>query len=705
MNKLLFTLMNNANIVSVPLQPLAPANQKLVNENFVLDTLFKINRVGYSKEDTEKNIDKPLEVLVRLKEKNLDENSTENLDIHKITDYYTNENDHFVKSVLGLLTDVSSVTPSSTSPLIAINFKNRKNIELNLIKLAVSENVAKVTSFEVPSNFDAKPVKNSFKTNATSIKTSSLNRKIFERVGVAEQMDEDNNHENNKMWYNTTLGVYDAWTNLHKGNPNLNGWIPKIVYNYESDSGDNSQAASSKRHADDTTSIITGVNGINDYHIDIYSAYENLKEQDENKSLNLWIEKMDWMIENGVGVITNSWSYDVSLSKAKKYPYFYGYSERSYYLDFIARKYGIISVFSTGDYERDPENMAISSLALSHNSVMVGSTTQDGSKRSNFSGYKVADDNILTKPLVVAPGEHFMFASTEPGTQTDLAISTGSGTSYAAPVVTGLITTLLRHNHKLAKKPAAILAILTAGSEEIKGYSKDKDNGLNSEVGAGLVNYKRMQKAADNVSFIDTEYFRQHISSEFYLSKDDNINISTAWLYNAGYIDYNEGVPDKPKDYDKKPDWIKDWHYLEWIPIVGYLVLAGKQSLFDEDVKRWEQAKKTYDDKLREHKSSLNTFGKKDDIENWKSIETLKKEHGSSWYTPLDLDLRLERYDSDDGLWREVASSRSSKSNVEFIRFKATKNGKYRIIVEKYVNSNSGIVKERIKGALTYVIN
>ncbi|PAK21367.1 hypothetical protein CJJ23_02395 [Mycoplasmopsis agassizii] len=712
MKKFLFTLFNNVSVAAVPLQTLTPVTQQFIEDSTFLNTIFKIERIGYSQEDWEKNIDQPVEVLVRLSE-----NSNDSLSFDQLVEYYGGQNSKFVDIITKELVDIANITKSETSPFVTFTFKNRKNLGLNLVKLALNEKTIKVTSFETEATFDVEPISNSSYSTSTTIngiEYHEMNKKIFETVSVFNQMVKDNNANGriiNSHKPKIKVGVYEANATVYRNNPNfINSSVKNIHYYELTDKETNERVdllgRGSSDHADKVASVITGKNGIDNYITDIYSTYQKkqphfLSGKERKDLLSTWIRKIDWMIKNGVSVINNSWKVRLPMDTVRSDLSKFGYNEQAYYLDFIARKYGIINVIASGNDDQDQKYRSINSFALSHNSVVVGSTTEDGKKRSYFSEYETPDPKIQTKPLLVAPGENFAFSSTEHGTRFNEVRFTHSGTSFAAPIVTGLITTLLRHNPKLFKKPAAMLAVLTAGSKEMKGYAKNKTNGLNNEVGAGLINYEKMQKAADNVSFIDSYNFQNFTSKEIYLNKNDNLDISTAWLFNAGYIDIGEGKPVEPEDFNKRPDWIKDWNWLNFVPFgsFGYL---GKYSLFQEDVKRWEQKRQKHLDELKEYNNSLSDLSSnKYDKANWKSIETMKKQFGNSWYTPIDIDLKLEKYNSSSGQWNTVVSSISSYSNVEFIRHKVTESGRYRIVVYKHGKVSS----ERTIGAVTYVVN
>ncbi|WP_371246380.1 S8 family serine peptidase [Mycoplasmopsis agassizii] len=697
MSKALFNILNTASLLTAPFQTVSPVVQKTNDETPKLDFLYKIQRLGYNSENLEQNINEPVEILIRTIDKTTGNLDSKNINFDSIIEQYKKESDKLVTDLLLTLLDVSVITPSLTTPYITVRLRNRKNLEANLIKLAINNNIVRVTSYENVTKVNTIPLSNSSTQIAVlnNYTVSDYNKRIYETVGLLKQIQKDNSFEERTKISNKEVikvGIFEAEATVFDNNPNfymkdLGFENLRIHYYSPPGSGFDLKSRGKYDHADKVASVLTGRNGVDSYVTDIYSTFASESyghANDKSRVLTDWINKMDWMIVNGVKVINNSWKSITSISKAKDNLNDHGYNEQAYYLDYIASKYGITNVFAAGNDNLNLENRAINSATLAQNAIVVGSTTIDGTKKSDFSEYEGVEEQILTKPLVVAPGEGYAFASTEAGSIHDEKKFVSSGTSYSAPLVTGMITTLFRHYPSLYKDPAAIMAILSAGAKQIKGYSKNQTNGLNNQVGAGLVNYEKMDRAAKNAQRFDVKYPYPSFSREIELKVNDNIDVSIAWLNNGGYNNgsWLETRPVEPENLYKRPNWISDWSWLNAVPF-GFAAYLGKKSLFDEDVKRWEKARDEYYEKLRDYEEYHNKSAGTKEEQTWESSSYSKSLNGNEWFLPTDVDLKLMKFNENTKKWDVVATSESKTSNVEFIRFQAKESGKYKIKTER----------------------
>ncbi|PAK20932.1 hypothetical protein CJJ23_04555 [Mycoplasmopsis agassizii] len=710
-------ILSVANIVGASVLPVQTVstvqtqNAKDHLENFKFENIFKIVRNGYDHDNRDSKINEPVEVLVRIKDTVDFDEYEKTKDINNINSQYNSQNRNFLNSLQIDLFDLDFLTISKTTPYISFVFKNRKNLEKNLLILADSENSVSINSYESREYSEFKKASNNTQTYVSykAPYMESTFEQQFRTVGADKQREKDAlSAKLNKNLYNSNIrkikvGIYEATSSVDTNNSLFEG---KTIHYYDK-YGANAKYIENDRHSDSVASIIAGKNGIDKLVDDIYSVYmaDGDKAVTEiNKNGTLFAEmiaRYDWLISNGVKVINNSWGRNVSLSDAKANPDGYGYGNESYYLDFIARKYGIINVFAAGNERKRIVDSVITMAHLSHNSVVVGSTDIDGNELSSFSDYRSFDENIITKPLVVAPGEKYWLKSYDKYNNPQYGYE--RGTSFSTPIVTGLITMLLRNNYNLLGNPAAILAILTAGSKELEGYDEKQSNGLNEKVGAGLVNYELMQKAADNVrSIYVTENSREQIFDLNYLSRGQKLSISTAWLFDAGYLGYGESEPVRPKDYFKKPDWIKEWGWLNIIPL-GFTVYFGKLALYDQDVRNWEHEKQVYDQKISEYNKVHFTAGDPKHKPYWEHKENLARDFGTSWYIPTDIDLWLEKLNESTGNWEKVAYSSSNTSNVEFVRMKIKDSGRYRAVLHQYGKTKGRSLS--VQGSLTYVIS
>ncbi|VEU59610.1 S8 family serine peptidase [Mesomycoplasma neurolyticum] len=393
-------------------------------------------------------------------------------------------------------------------------------------------------------------------------------------------------------------------------------------------------------HAGIVAKIAAGYDGV-DRYAEIYSA--GFASTD-----SLWQKQIEWMIENGVKVINHS--YGLRTHSKENI-----YNEEAFFLDYIARKYGIINVFSAGnDHDKPNKNKYIDSYKLSFNSIVVGALDK-GIKYDNFWIAPYSNRTLepeyedLPKPLVVAPGYFEYYDQHKTVKEVD-------GTSLAAPMVSGAISVLLGNEKKIDLKNsrvAAIKAILAASSRLPKNISnlEYKLSGLEKTYGSGLIDYQRMKKAAFNLEIVNVSKgsIKEFIytSNSIYLDKDENIKIASAWMNNGGVL----------KNKVSKPGFWKN--------------LFGIDQNW-ENIHRNEYSLKYNENNSRQEKRFF-----------------------------TDFDLVLEKYDGNK--WIEIKRVTSIKSNVEIINYKAIQSEKYRIRIFKYNDIFENSIDDVI--GVTYVKN
>ncbi|PAK21805.1 hypothetical protein CJJ23_00465 [Mycoplasmopsis agassizii] len=712
-------ILSIANIVSTSVLPIQTvstvqtekANNHLQNYNF--ENLLKITRNGYDENLRLSKLNKSVEVLVRIKD-HVDFSEYEKTqDISPITKQYILQNQNFVNLLEGSLLDLSFYTISKTTPYINFVFKNRENLENNLLLLANKENSISINSYE---DTDIKQQAKMIQAESSKLDFQynydvSTFEKQFEVVGALEQRKKDALFKKllKEKLINTEIkkikfGIYEASGSVSKNNTLFN---EQNIHYYREGSRDQYNIIQGN-NADNVLSV---KNGVDTFVSDIYSVYiykDDAEWQnivDRNAVMSQQIAKFDWLISSGVKVINNSWEQNITRNSAEKNNY--GYDENAYYYDFIARKYGIINVFHSGT-SRNKGDYVITLGKLSHNSVIVGSSNLKGDKISDFSEYRTLDKNMITKPLIVAPGEDYYLESfkSENGT-----ISSGltGGAHYSAALVSGLITMLLRNNNNLVGRPEAILTILTAGSRKIEGYGPNNPNSLNNQVGAGLVNYELMQKAANNIQNINvSESNRKQEIALPNLEGGQTLSISTAWLFDAGYSENREYRPILPESLGEKPKWDKRWDSMVSTSTYSsytqhmYNIYDGLHAQkMKEWNKKWSVYKPALDaQKIFDKNHSRYANGRYES--EWKSIEYLKEKYGKNWYIPTDIDLKVEKLNESKGEWEIVGNSASYTSNVEFIRIKIKETGKYRAVIRQYGPTRG---ETSTKGVMTYVID
>ncbi|BBA22069.1 serine protease [Mycoplasmopsis bovirhinis] len=370
-----------------------------------------------------------------------------------------------------------------------------------------------------------------------------------------------------------------------------------------------------------------------------------------------WTRVIENMILNeGIRIINHSYG-----PRRKDYE---GYNDETYFLDYISRKYGVINVISAGNDGNKPDHL-ITNKKLSLNSIVVGALSESATKnnlkgnRVHFrSNYKIQDKfDTLGKPLVVAPSYFYNPVYNINENQW--------GTSYAAPMVTGLISNLLNYKSYIQNsdfKVPLVKAILSASAITPKHNDVIyKSSGYAQKYGAGTVDFKAMLHAADNAQTIrihpTREYGDVFISNTINLKVNQTIKISSSWTFNAGQLKNNEISPGY-------------WNYA--FPFIKSFNPTYEQS-------EWNKA---HIDEARLKK------------------EELIKRQGGKWVS--DYDLYLERKDA-NGSWVIVKSVGSVLTNDELIEFKVNVPGQYRYRIKKFsTNTFTNSVDDLI--AVTHLV-
>ena len=228
--------------------------------------------------------------------------------------------------------------------------------------------------------------------------------------------------------------------------------------------------------------------------------------------------EVEWLLENDVNVVNMSF-YDSAASSSLG-----NYTSNAAYIDSIVRNNYVTFVGSAGN--RGDDDKYVTSPKTGYNVIAVGSTNENGTTLSSFSSFK--EKFSITKPNLVARGENYVI--NEIGNQ-------GSGTSYAAPVVTGTVALMMEKRPNLMLYPELVMTILTANADNMSNYTGKNADGFNNKVGAGFINIDNTLANIDNsVSF---SYSTQNQSSVFvsetsvYLSAKQTIKISFASLANT----------------------------------------------------------------------------------------------------------------------------------------------------------------------------
>ena len=210
--------------------------------------------------------------------------------------------------------------------------------------------------------------------------------------------------------------------------------------------------------------------------------------------------------DNDVSVLNMSFGrYDI-----------FNYYDYDKYIDIWSEYYKMICVVAAGNTNSGHpyQNNIVTSPGKAFNSITVGnaSNTLTESKYTlrNSSLYKEIYSSLPNKPDITAFGTDIYMGS-----------YLGSGTSYAAPMVTGTIACMLEANSRLIGKPDAVKAILMATADQdaiyVDEYNTikvtpvsndstvvDVEGTIRDKSGAGLLNIT----SAIDTAMHSTEVYR-----------------------------------------------------------------------------------------------------------------------------------------------------------------------------------------------------
>lgn len=265
-------------------------------------------------------------------------------------------------------------------------------------------------------------------------------------------------------------------------------------------------------HATTVALIIAGQEGIAP-NVDFYSVQLEISNGLDGE--------IEWLIDNNVDIINMSAHSSLDCDD-------YGtYNSDSKYIDYIVREYKTVFVKSAGN---EYCNMYVSPPASSANAIVVGATNIAGIQMASYSDY-LTKSGVVPKPNLVAPGgakdtEYINVPNSPYGTT-----GTGHGTSWAVPMVSGLVALMLDKTPMLMGNPELVTAILSAGATTNTNLTYDK-------AGAGLIN------AVNTFEILNKNYYTSYSASpssplysfahekSVYLYSGQNIKVANAYLVN-----------------------------------------------------------------------------------------------------------------------------------------------------------------------------
>lgn len=220
----------------------------------------------------------------------------------------------------------------------------------------------------------------------------------------------------------------------------------------------------------------------------------------------------EWLVSSNVTVInrSNSASSDGTYDDVAKW------------VDHIVNQHNVSWVQTPGN---TGPNEYVCSPGNAYNVITVGAIDDKGTVGTSDDTYFTSTNyktgsGMPNKPDVVAPGVGF---SVTGGT-------TMSGTSFAAPHVTGMIAQMMSFSPTLKLRPDAIkAAVMASCNRKTTGESL---NSLTTKEGAGVINAINAANSISNVSTQQTYYTTtaNSISFDFYPLTTGRKTIAISWL-------------------------------------------------------------------------------------------------------------------------------------------------------------------------------
>lgn len=245
----------------------------------------------------------------------------------------------------------------------------------------------------------------------------------------------------------------------------------------------------------------------------------------------------EWLVSKGVSVINISFGLGDGNT----------YDTYAQWTDHIVNQHGVSVVKSSGN-----NGTYVTSPGNAYNVITVGGIDTKGTVSSTDDtfytrGRYTTGSGMPSKPDVVAPAF-------------DIGISTGyssSGTSFAAPHVTGMIAQMMSFCPTLKFRPDAIKAAVVASCD--RKTSGESISSITNKEGSGVVNAINAANSISNVSVQETYYLTSgsSITFDFYPLTTGTKTIAIAWLkrntgsgtnhtsiYNAPFVDFDLYVKD-----------------------------------------------------------------------------------------------------------------------------------------------------------------
>lgn len=248
---------------------------------------------------------------------------------------------------------------------------------------------------------------------------------------------------------------------------------------------------------------------------------------------------IEWLLSKGVNIINMSAGADRSTAT---------YTQLERWIDHIAINHSVHFVIAAGNVSDEYDlntSPTIYEPALACNVITVGNvddnnTLGQSDDALNYSSCYI-EHSGNNKPDLVAPGTDIRYGAI---TYIRVEIAPGivqnspcTGTSFAAPQVTGIVAQLCERQPSLKTNQAAMKAILTASinHSEHTYTTAEEDENKYDKYGAGMVNAKEALTTVNYSRYASSSFpaYNPPASTHSYtfnVASLDTIRVSLSWL-------------------------------------------------------------------------------------------------------------------------------------------------------------------------------
>lgn len=290
-----------------------------------------------------------------------------------------------------------------------------------------------------------------------------------------KEMTQEISSINNELYYDWNQALKDVGLETNndfiiKNSINIGilewGGIPNLSNEYFQNNDIDYYVYEQKSETDHAT-VVTYIISEIAKNIDDTNIY--ISKYDDKKI----IEILDWYVEHEVNVVNLSWGYGKNTINL--------YCKYDAFFDFYSYYTGIIFINSAGN-----TGDKITPPGRAYNIITVGAVNKNLEivESSSYVSFN-------KKPTVVAPGYMLtnMYESI-PYCDNSLEYPFNSGTSFATPIVTGIVSLLIAEFSDIASDVKTITTLLIASSNKL-----DIENSTYSEnSGFGMVNYLKARE-------------------------------------------------------------------------------------------------------------------------------------------------------------------------------------------------------------------